>query len=409
MIKTLQKKFILSAMLAITILLVLLLGAINIGNVYTSKRQNGRMLEELLNEELRMQPPGDDKPKGFFDGPMTEDSKMSAVYFTVRTDREKDGIKADTGRIASISEEEAVELCRSVMETGSVKGKIQNFRYRMAVNEQDGSMVYLFLDTSVQLHSIVTVLLFSLLAGAVCWLAMLLLVVVISKRAIRPIAENLARQKQFVTNAGHEIKTPLAIILANTEAMELYQGENKWSRNIREQTLRLNGLMQDLLMLARADESRDALPTETVSVSSVVLESIQMFAEPMEQKELQVCRKIGTGIGIRANKEQIRRLFSLLVDNAVKYSQRGGVIAVSLEQRGRAVVFQIGNTCEQLPECPPEKLFDRFYRADAARTQQGGGYGIGLSAARTITELYGGNIKASYEPPDRILFTVIFS
>lgn len=408
MIKTLQKKFILSAMLAVTILLAVLLGAINIGNIYISHRQNEQIIKALLSEETMLQPPPIGKPKGFLDIRMDENSRRSAVYFTVRVSASKDIIKVDTDRIAGISEEKAIEIYQAVINKKSSSGKIQNFRYQTTESRRDGGKVYLFLDTSMQIRNTLLVLFFSLTAGLVCWLAMLLLIVFISKKAIHPIAENLERQKQFITDAGHEIKTPLAIILANTEAMELYHGENKWSKNIREQTVRLNGLMQNLLTLAKADESRNAVPIETVSFSSAVSESLQMFAEPMKLKGIHLHERIDDDVDIKANKEQIQRLVSILIDNAVKFSPHNGNIYVSLEQHNKFFVFQTENSCESLPECPPEKLFDRFYRADAARTQQNGGYGIGLSAAQTIIKLYGGSIKASYQQPNKVIFTVKF-
>lgn len=409
MIKTLQKRFILSAMLAITILLAALLGAINIGNIVMSRQQNEKMLEVLLNEETTMQPPPMDQPKGFLDAPMDENSKMSAVYFTVRVNQLQHVIKVDTGRIADVSEKEAIELCQTVMDEGSTDGRIQRFYYRAAKSQRDDGKVYLFLDVSMQTHNILTVLFFSTVAGLICFIVMLLLVIFISKKAIRPIAENFEKQKQFVTDAGHELKTPLAIILANAEAMELYQGENKWSKNIIEQTVRLNGLMQNLLTLAKADESQHTLPTEKIAVSSLVAESLQMFSEPMKRKELSLNKRIDPDISVKANREQIQRLFSILIDNAVKYSVQSGDIGVSLARRGKTCVFRIENICEELPNCPPDKLFDRFYRADAARTQKNGGYGIGLSAAKTIAELHGGTIEASYSQPNTIVFTVTFS
>lgn len=410
MIKTLQKKFIVSAMLAITILLVILLSAINVGNIAISATQSRQMLGMLLNEEIMLQPPQRrNHPIGFLEAPMDENSKMSAVYFTVRIDRNGNVMRIDTGRIASVTAEEAVQLCQKVIDEGTAQGKIQNFRYKRGVSERDNSIVYLFLDTSTQLHNILLVLFFSLVAGTVCWTGMLFLVILISKKAIRPIAENMERQKQFVTDAGHELKTPLAIILANTEAMELYHGENKWSKNIREQTLRLNDLMQNLLMLARADESQECNSLEKLPFSSIVSETLQMFREAAKLKELQISRQIETGVEIWANKEQIQRLISILIDNAVKYSVQNGTLEICLWRKGKSVILSIENTCKELPKCPPEKLFDRFYRADAARTQQSGGYGIGLSAARTIAGLYGGTIKASYEASDKIRFTVTFS
>lgn len=409
MIRSLQKRFILSSMLVVTILLTVLLGAINISNLAVSNQQNHQMLDILLKEESNPQrPPKNEEPKEFFGGGMNENSRKAAVYFTVRADEAGNIIESKVDRIANVSNAQAAELCRLLMEKELREGKIEHYLFRSAKNERDGTTLYLFLDTNLSMRDNLRILFFSFTAGIICWLLMLLLVRFLSKRAIQPIAENIARQKQFVTDAGHEIKTPLAIILANTEAMELYEGENKWSRNIREQTERLNGLMQNLLALSKADEDNLAFPKEILSPDKLVLEIMESFSESMALKELRLSKEVEAGLQIRANSEQIRRLFSILLDNAVKYSPKNGEITVLLTHRGKKIAFEIENQCEKLPSCPPEKLFDRFYRDDAARTQKNGGYGIGLSAAKSIVELYKGNIQAEYFPPDKIKFSILF-
>ena len=146
-----------------------------------------------------------------------------------------------------MTEEEALYIAGEIYRNGAQSGYTRNFRYQLAHALDGLSSLVICLDVSSQQRSVVTVLLVSALIGLLCWLAMLMLVILLSKKAIRPIAVTLEKQKRFVTNAGHELKTPLAILLANTDALELHQGETKWSRNIRTQTVRLNGLMQNLL------------------------------------------------------------------------------------------------------------------------------------------------------------------
>ncbi len=408
MIKTLQKRFIFSAMLAISILLIVLLGVINVGNILLSERQSRQTANMLLNEELRGQPPREKRPRDFGNPPIDANTKMSAIYFTVQVGANHTIFSVNTERIADISNEDAANLCRQVMEQDRSKGKIQNFLFRAAKNQRDGTLIYLFLDTTAQQHTILRVAFFSLTAGLLCFVAMLLLVILISKKAIRPIAENIERQKQFVTDAGHEIKTPLAIILANAEAMELYQGDNKWLKNIREQTVRLNGLMQNLLALAKADETQTVLRMEKLSFLSEISEALEAFSEPIRLKELKLITKIEPDLSLQADREQIRRLLSVLFDNAVKYSPAKGELLISCQRDGKKINFTVRNQCEKLPDCPPEKLFDRFYRSNAARTQKTGGYGIGLSIAKTIVESHGGAICAAYVPPDQIAFTATF-
>lgn len=235
---------------------------------------------------------------------------------------------------------------------------------------------------------------------------MLLLVIALSKRAIRPIAENLAKQKQFVTAAGHEIKTPLAIILANTEAMELHNGESKWSKNIRKQTERLSGLMKNLLTLARMEEGTAPVVMADLDMSKLTKEVADSFAESAKLKQIKLQAKIASDIKLYANREEMTQLLAILLDNAVKYSVEQADIVLTLAKRGKEVMLSCENTCEKLPDVEVDRLFDRFYRSDAARTQKSGGYGIGLSVARAIVQNHKGEITAEYKDGNRIVFKV---
>jgi len=266
--------------------------------------------------------------------------------------------------------------------------------------------VIVFLDNSEEILSYARVLFLSGGIGIICWILMLFMVMFLSQKAIRPIAENIERQKQFVTNAGHEIKTPLAIILANTEAMELYNGENKWSKNIREQTVRLNGLMKNLLLLAKIDEGAADIIKSEISLSELVSENVRAFAEPLNLRSITLQIEIQPKVIIKANKEQMSQLISILLDNASKYTNDNGTVIVSLQQSDKRIKLLIKNSCEKLPDTPPDKLFERFYRDDKARTQKTGGYGIGLSVARSIAETNKGSITAVYENPNFVSFTV---
>jgi len=415
--KTLQKKFVITAMAAISVLLLILLGAINGLNFWQTDRQTDRLLETLTRQAAaapRSEPgmlpfpdmSGKREPGDFFSPPVTEDHAMSARYFCVWFDREGSVARTDTGRISSVSGEEAKEYAEKIYEQGKGSGRLNRFEYRrMPARDGQGELL-LFLDTSAQRYALLLVLALSAGIGILCWVGMLLLVVLLSNKAILPIARNLEKQKQFVTDAGHEIKTPLAIIMANTEAMELCGGETKWSRNIKAQTARLGGLMQNLLVLARLDEGVWELPASDFSMSRLLEEALPTFCESAALKNVMIEAKIGQGIELHSNRENLLRLVSILLDNAVKYVPKGGEIAVTLKRQGRETLLQVENDCEELPVDEPEKLFDRFYRGDSARTQKSGGYGIGLSAAQAIVENCKGEIRAEYRGDSRIVFTV---
>lgn len=412
MIKTLQRKFIVTAMTAISALLLLLLGTMNILNIYYVGNQVDKKLEMISQNEGNPDnipmAPGDMPPRAPYGMKNDYDIFMSSNFFVVRFDRNGDIVYTDVSRISSVSKEEAKEFAEKVYAQNDLSGKIDNFEYMIRDSRMGFGKVAVFLDTSDDIYSCIRVLVLSVAIGIACWLFMLLFVILLSQRAIRPIAENIEKQKQFVTNAGHEIKTPIAIIQSNTEAMELYNGENKWSKNIKEQTARLNELMKNLLTLARMDENNDKLVLSDCSLSQLLTDNTECFRETLALRRITLKTSIQPMISFRADKEHITQLISVLMDNAVKYTNEGGSIFVSLEGSDKRIKLQFKNTCQQLPPAPPEKLFDRFYRADEARTQKNGGYGIGLSVAQSIAETYKGRISAEYENGNTIVFTIRF-
>ena len=413
MIGTLQRKFVVTAMAAVTVLILFLLGAINVANIVIVGNQVDRTLRVVAEHEGgggELAPPRDPgSPRPFMDAPKNDyDTVMSSNFFVVRFDQSGAILSVDVSRTSAVTEEEAESLALEIYESGQSSGRTGRFRYLLGQSPSDQGSVLVFLDTSGENLSYIRVLLLSGAVGLACWGAMLLLVIFLSRRAIRPIVENMERQKQFVTNAGHEIKTPLAIIQSNTEAMELYNGETKWSRNIKEQTVRLNGLMKDLLTLARMDEGAGQADLTDVPLSGLTAEAVRSFSQPLESRGLTVRTDIQPEIHLRADSAQLEQLLSILLDNAVKYADQGGTVWVSLRREDKRVRLSVQNTCESLPAAPPEKLFDRFYRSDAARTQKSGGYGIGLAMARSIAAANRGTLRAEYLPPDRISFTACF-
>lgn len=413
MIKMLQRKFVFTAMAAVSILLLVLLGAINLVNIAMVRDETDKtlaMISEAEGDLGRIVVSQGSVPLLSFqiETKDARDKFLSSNFFVVRLNKYGKVIYADVSRTSSVDEASAAELVLEVLNRGKSTGKAGKYRYQISNSPAGNEAVIVFLDASEEILSYLRVLFLSGGIGIVCWFAMLFIVILLSKRAIRPIAENIKKQKQFVTNAGHEIKTPLAIILSNTDALELYNGENKWSRNIREQVERLNGLTQNLLTLARMEEAMDTAAVEMFSLSELLTNSVQAFAQPMKNKNICLQAEIQPNIELCANKEQITQLISILMDNAVKYADKDGKIVVCLHKKDKTTQLGIKNTCEVLPTAPPDKMFDRFYRADEARTQKSGGYGIGLSVAESIVQTNKGEITAKYEEPNWVSFVVSF-
>ncbi len=403
MLKTLRRKFVVTAMAGVTLLLLVLLGGINGVNLWLNSRDTDMLLNALADGEGTIRP--ERGVPGFFGPPLDGDDAMSAVFFIVRLDADGSAVYADTSRISTVTEDEAVEYAESAAAAGDASGREGRFRYRIAPSRDGRGSVAVFLDVSADERSMLIVAVLSLLAGAACWLAALLAAVLLSRRATRPIAESMERQKQFITDAGHEIKTPLAIIRANADALELHQGESRWSRNIQRQTERMDELMKRLLTLARLDEGGAAKLVEMeFDVSALVEETAAQFREPAEAVGLRLSCEIEPSLHTKGVPEQLAELAGILLDNAVKYSAPGGEINLALRRESGRVTLRIRNACAEPPE-EPERLFDRFYRGDSARTQSTGGTGLGLSIARALAENMGASLAAARIGETEIEFT----
>lgn len=466
MIKVLRKKFIRTAMLAVTVLLVLLLGAINLINL--------GMVQRDLEDTLQMVADRVDKP---------DNDLVNTAYFLVKIEENGEAVSADVTHVTGVDEEQAASYALKIYEkysadtagqenipaapggpdaerpipqapeageaileenspgdSGSIPdagnpgnlsgketdpktamrdpmaqstGRISGYLYLAHPDTTGQGMTdIVFLDPQKEELSCLRVFALSAGLGVVCLFGMYLFVRRLSRRAIEPIAESMEKQRQFITDAGHELKTPLAIILSNTEAMELYQGESKWSRNIREQVGRLDGLTKNLLVLSRMEEYSENVVRESLDLGELVEKMAEPFREPLALRGIGLRMELAKKIQISAGREQIERLLSVLLENALKYASDNGEVAVSLQRKndGRRskAVLRLENTCAELPGVSPEALFERFRRGDEARTRKKGGYGIGLAVAKACAEANGGSIRAIYEEPDRICFEILF-
>lgn len=409
MIKQLQRKFVVSAMLAISILLIVVLGGLNIFNGISSKRQTDNLLSTLAqveNSAVTLMLPEVRDSWNFFSSVVTQDDTLGAIYFVVRMDNYGKMWSVDTTHISSVDMQEAMNYVRQIQNRADETGSIGRFKYMAIPTVGNLGKTYIFLDVTKQVGNVWQVMFLSVGVGVLCWFAMLLLVILLSKKAIRPIASNIEKQKQFVTDAGHEIKTPLAIIMANTDAMELHYGENKYSKNIRNQIFRLKDLTQDLLTLAKMEENSDKTKKEWFSMTDLVDETIDQFVENIAKKNVVIQKNVQMNLNIKSDRGQIQRLLSILIDNASQYVSENGIIEVTLQQSNKQVVFAISNTADNLRQLQLNKIFDRFYRGDDARTQKSGGSGIGLSSALAIVQAQKGHITAQTQNFEKIIFTV---
>ena len=381
MVRTLQVRFVKTAMTAITVLLLVVILAISGINTYRIYA-DVKALEDMLLDNRGLPDMGMTNPggPGRRNRRITPDRAMSARYFLVQLSEDGTVEKTDTSRIYSVSEEEAQEMAQTVIRSGKESGLTERFLYQ--TREVDDGTTVVFMDVSSQISSVLSVIVISFVIAGIGWALMLLLVIALSKKAITPIAENIVRQKQFVTNAGHE------------------------TRNIKAQTQRLNVLMQNLLTLSRMDEPDLKLPMEDFDLGDLLRESAAPFEEPAREKKIQFTVDAAP-VTIHANRDSMGQLLGILFDNAVKYTPEGGIITAAIRTENRQVVLEQKNSIDPASAVEePGRLFERFYRSDSARDRKKGGYGIGLSAARAIAQANGAEISAMYPDQETIVFNV---
>ena len=407
MIRTLRSKFIFFAMAAVTVLLIVLGLSINGLAWFIFERQADRMMDTLVNSDgtfMRQGPPPDGRAPL---PPPERDMMRSARFFTVRLDPYGSVIAANVDQIFYVDADEAFDFAEKAVSSGKSSGRIDRYRYRVKTSD-DGEDVF-FLDMTREYLTMRTLFFVSAVIAAGSWLIVLLFVILLSGRVVTPIIAGMEKQKQFITNAGHELKTPLAIIQSNNDAMSLIHGENKYNRNIRSQVTRLSDLTSNLLTQARLDEEAE-LVREKVDISELSGEILKSYEEQANIRNVAIMSGITPGLVISTNREYFTQLLEILMDNASKYTPVGGTIRLDLYRESGHIFLSEENTCDQKPSEDPERLFDRFYRGDKARTQNdpGSGYGIGLSVARSICEALGGKLNTVYPEDDLIRFIAKF-
>ena len=404
MIKTIRTKFIIFAMAAVTILLTLLMLTINGFTWISFEHQSDEVLDELASTDgmfMKLMPPNSKPPNGIL--PQI-DMMRSARYFIAKADLDGNVIFFDLDQIFYVYEEDAVDYAQTAINRNSPTGRIDRYKYKITKNSTYQTIY--FLDLTREVLTMRTIFIVSGSIAVCSWMIVFLFVVLLSGKFVHPIINNLERQKQFITNAGHELKTPLAVIQSNNDAMTLIHGENKYNRNIKDQVTRLNELTSNLLMQAKLNEEVE-LMKEQINISDLTRELLQPYQDHAAIRELSFRSHIEPDIICHTNRQAFTQIITVLMDNAIKYTSENGDIFFSLSKESKSIVICEENSCDPEMNVEPEQLFERFYRADSARsrTDQKSGYGIGLCVARSICEAFGGKMTAEYPQPGLIRFT----
>lgn len=411
-IDKLRKRFILIAFLSFTCVMVFIGGLVYVINIAATRHDALDTLTLILDNdgELKSDEGNSSESilnKYFFSSERYQESpefSYQTRYFYVAFDGNGDTSNVVTEHIAAFTESEIIEYAKEAANSGNTFRRHGNYYY--LVQKTGDNTEVAFLDCRDQFFTNSRILFISLLLIAIGAIVSFLILRAYSYRIIRPEMRNIQRQKQFITNASHELKTPLAVIRANTELDMMMNGESEWNQSTMRQVDHMTDLIQNLVTIAKYQEKSTGIRVDT-DLSKTISDSAETFRTVADHAQKKFTLNIPEGIHMEAEPNQISQLTALLVDNAIKYCDEGGEIIVELVQKGKYIRLIVSNTYAAGEHEDYSRFFERFYREDEAHTQGKGGYGIGLSIAEGLMDQYRGSIDASWKD-GKISFTCTF-
>lgn len=411
MIQKLRRKFILTNMALVSLVLLAVFSVQTFSSFQRAREQVYHAQLTALNGITRSskpdfvfgKPPSDGRSRGF----------PSIPSFAVEIDDEHHIIALQTVPGVSVTQETAQSMVDQALSQPSGHGNLpgQNLSYLFRL--ENDRMFLVFADNSSIGTAVRNQVVTSLLICAAALLAFYLISRFLAKLSLRPVEQAWNQQRQFVADASHELKTPVTVILANTgivlsHPQDTVEQQSKWITYIQDEARQMKSLVDDLLFLAKSDVSRTAPISNPVCFSDLVTGSILPFESVAFENGVTLTEQISPGLTLSGDEEQLRRLVVILLDNAVKYAGEKGLVTVKLEEIQGKVCLSVHNTGPAIPEEHLPHLFERFYRSDASRNRDHGGYGLGLAIAKSIVDAHGGKIAVTSTPADGTAFTVTF-
>lgn len=399
MIKRLKRKFIILATASMFILMAVLVGIMNVVNYSAVVTETDTILDVLSqpNAPFGMQPDMPEKPPKdigkFIPRGMSPEVPYESRYFTAMVSKNGTIEETDFSRIISVNNESVTDYIQKAVSNKNDRDFIEQFRYSKQSDNKVTRII--FLDCGRKLDSFRTFMWTSISVGLFGCLIVFVVFLLASGRIVRPIAESYEKQKRFITDAGHEIKTPLTIIGANLDLLESDFGDNESISDIRSQINRLADLTGNLVYLSKMEESESTIKKIEFPVSDLIAEAAQQFNVLAQAQNKEYHVQIEPNVTMCASPDAIRQLITILLDNAMKYSPDGGIVVLDVVARKKDLIISVVNTTT-VPVSSENlsHLFDRFYRTDASRNSETGGHGIGLSIAQAIVSAHQGKIAA---------------
>lgn len=407
MLKKMQRRFILAVMSAFGAVMLVLIVGINLLNDHQMKLSQDQKLESIYeyDQNMRNIPKSEQSP--IYEVPLLGgvEKEFTIRFFIVRCDQNGNVKVFGNEYISSIDQTEAAAYTKAVLKTEKKSGNYKDYRYMV---EKDGNgLELIFLNIADENEFQHTLMFISVIIGIVSLLAVFILVILFSRPATRPYVRNMERQKQFITDASHELKTPITSIATSADIIAMEYDGNEWIKNIQQQTVRLTKLVNDLVMLSRLDEEIPYPEKMTFSLSDAVWEIAESFSVAAKAKGHKFTQEIEEKLCFYGERSAIQQMLSILLDNAVRYSDEQGTIHLKMRKARNKIEIELYNTCNYDVRLDLDHLFDRFYRPDESRSTHTGGYGIGLSIAQMIAVSHGGKISVRDIDHQALLFKVI--
>ena len=397
MLKKMRWRFIGAAMAAFTAVVLTLLCFVNLWNYHSVTNQQDEALTRLMEVENQQMPfsPGRGAPPFDDWSHFSPEVQYSLRFFSVHYDTNGIVSRVNQDYIASISESDAETYADAVLESGKAHGYESGYRYLVSTTEDE--TVVLFLNSEREIQTMRSLLWITLAIAAACLVVVFGLVVLFSRRAITPYLKNMEAQKQFITNASHELKTPLTAISTSADVLAMEHDGDEWVHNIQVQSGRLSKLITSLVALSRLDEENPFPVRTEFSLSDALWEISEPFGSLAQAKGKAYTQDIADGLTVTGDRTAIQQMFSILLDNALKYSPDGGSISLTTQRSGKRAEVTVSNTVDTAQSIDTTRLFDRFYRADESHSGAVSGTGIGLSIVKATVEAHGGTISVRQE------------
>ncbi len=411
MIKKTQYKFIAITLVAIFLVLALIQGILNLciyavivfnaqANIEQIRDRRGFIFNDGYSSDIF-----DDRPGVNMLDRVDGDGKVSYMYVRINNMNENAPPFITTNMSDTYSADNIYYIADRLIESGIDKGFYMDMMYE--ITRDDLNTVVVLIDLSSDMNFLVSLQKITAIITVSSLVFVFLFSYYLSRWAIKPVKTAIENQRRFISDASHELKTPLTVISANAEVLEAEIGENKWLSNIKSQTEVMSDLVFDLLDLAKMDETHEEMIVSEFDLSSVVLSKSLEFECTAFESGKTFEQNITEDIRYTGNEDSIKHLVTILIDNAIKHSDENGIVRVTLTVSGNKRIFQVYNTGNGIKNSEKDKIFNRFYRSDESRSKVTGGYGLGLSIAKAIVDAHKGTITVEGEENKWISFTVV--